>query len=83
MNLPPLASRLLSGFMRVCDYNPHYLITGDYDSAKNIVKVQLRQLAELKDIHMNFLLDMNEDFDDDLLMDAIELIHPEFDCWSK
>lgn len=33
-----------------------------------------REFVSLKDIHMNFLLGLNEDFDDDLLLDAILLL---------
>jgi hypothetical protein len=33
----------------------------------------------LKDAYMNMLLHLNEDFDDDLLMDAIELLEKEED----
>ena len=32
---------------------------------------------ELKDIYMNFLLNIFEDFDDDLLQDAIEILNYE------
>ena len=36
-----------------------------------------RKVASLKDIHMNFLLSLSEDFDDDLLLDAILLLDRE------
>jgi hypothetical protein len=31
-------------------------------------------LVRLKDVYMSFLLQLNEDFDDDLLLDAIDLL---------
>ena len=34
-------------------------------------------LAELKDIYMNMLLNLNEDFDDDLLLDCINQLAEE------
>ena len=41
-----------------------------YEIVKEKVKV-------LKDIYMNFLLFLNEDFDDDLLFDAISMLSNE------
>ena len=35
--------------------------------------IRLRVCPPLKDIYMTFLLWLNEDFDDDLLQDAMEL----------
>jgi hypothetical protein len=36
----------------------------------------MRHIREfpMKDVYMNMLLDLNEDFDDDLLMDAISIL---------
>ena len=38
------------------------------------VNVEVRLLVEMKDIYLNFLLHLNQDFDDDLMQDAIELL---------
>ena len=38
------------------------------------LKFTVTTQANLKDIYMDMLLHINEDFDDDLLQDAIELI---------
>ena len=32
-------------------------------------------MVDPKEISMHFLLHLNEDFDDDLLQDAVELLH--------
>ena len=37
------------------------------------VKLPVRQLS-FRDIFMSFLIHFNEDFDDDLLQDAVELL---------
>ena len=38
-----------------------------------VVKEHIR-LAPMKDIFMTFLLELNEDFDDDLLLDVIRML---------
>lgn len=44
---------------------------GDVDN----VKVTVKKIMDPKEISLHFLLHLNEDFDDDLLQDAIELLH--------
>ena len=45
-----------------------------HDQEKQIVSLKIGRMAEIKDIYMNLLLHINEDFDDDLLMDILELL---------
>ena len=40
----------------------------------NMLIVNVQELTMLKDVYMSFLLEINEDFDDDLLYDAICLL---------
>ena len=37
--------------------------------------VSVNKIMDPKEIAMHFLLHINDDFDDDLLQDAIELLH--------
>ena len=48
----------------------------DWYKKKNsdIVYVKKLRVFEMKDIFMNMLLHLNEDFDDDLLLDAINVL---------
>jgi dynactin complex subunit len=39
------------------------------------IVVTCKKVMEPKEISLHFLLHLNEDFDDDLLQDAIELLH--------
>lgn len=48
-----------------------YHMNGDCEDCTITVK----KLVDPKEISMQFLLHLNEDFDDDLLQDAIELLH--------
>ena len=45
-----------------------------YQKNSNIVYVNKLRVLEMKDIFMNMLLHLNEDFDDDLLLDAINVL---------
>jgi hypothetical protein len=39
------------------------------------VKVSIKKIVDRRDISLHLLLHLNEDFHDDLLQDAIELLH--------
>jgi hypothetical protein len=36
--------------------------------------IETDMLCEMKDIYMSWLMEINDDFDDDLLMDVMELL---------
>ncbi len=44
------------------------------NSNVNEVKIITKRLTECKEIYLHFMLHIEEDFDDDLLSDAIELL---------
>ena len=46
-------------------------MNGDCDDCTFTTK----KMVDPKEISMHFLLHMNDDFDDDLLQDAVELLH--------
>ena len=46
-------------------------VNGDVEK----VDVTIKKIMDPKEISLHFLLHLNEDFDDDLLQDAIELLH--------
>jgi hypothetical protein len=50
-----------------------YFENGDVQS----MDISIKKVMDPKEISLHFLLHMNEDFDDDLLQDAIELLHVE------
>lgn len=53
-----------------------YFENGDVQS----MDISIKKVMDPREISLHFLLHMNEDFDDDLLQDAIELLHEE---WSR
>lgn len=57
---------------QVYDYNPSCMLL--YGQKKQEIVLKKVWMYEKKDLYMTFLLEINEDFDDDLLMDAIELL---------
>jgi len=42
--------------------------------------ISIKKVMEPKEISLHFLLHMNEDFDDDLLQDAVDLLNVK---WSR
>lgn len=57
----------------VYDYDPTHLFIYGITTEKNILYRNM-WFCEMRDVYMNLLLEINEDFDDDLLMDMIEML---------
>jgi hypothetical protein len=56
-------------------YDTAKLITAYYDNGNvQEIQVEQRRMAEKREVALHFMLHLNEDFDDDLLQDAIELL---------
>ena len=63
----------ISGFYsKVEEGNDIWLTYGQVGDRK--IKISQKRQVSLKDLILHFLLELNEDFDDDLLSDAINLI---------
>jgi hypothetical protein len=43
--------------------------------------IETDMLCEMKDIYMSWLMEINDDFDDDLLMDVMELLEASAEEW--
>ena len=54
--------------------DPAILVKSSLRRGKNVAKVIQIKPFRLKECEMSFLLHLNEDFDDDLLLDALDLI---------
>ena len=58
----------------VYPFNPHVLVEYVWDKETNKVGVRKVHPYRLKDIYMHYLEHLNDNFDDDLLSDALDLI---------
>ena len=61
--------------MQICQYNPSIFV--EWCNTKNQelnLRVKTTYKFIVKDILLHFLLELNEDFDDDLLQDALQLL---------
>lgn len=51
------------------------LIMAEYDNGDvKEIHVTVKRLSDLKEVALHFMLHINEDFDDDLLQDALHLM---------
>ena len=55
-------------------FNPNLVAQYETDQAKRAVVIKQWLIFGKKDIFLHFLLHLNEDFDDDLLLDAITIL---------
>jgi hypothetical protein len=62
----------------VSDLDPSLLVESIQVKKDETLAITLRKPIELQDAYMMFLLHLNEDFDDDLLLEAVDLLidHP-------
>ena len=55
-----------------CDYDPDVLMLGAIDRQNDRIMIKyFKASLPMKDMYMNMLLNINEDFDDDLLQDTL------------
>lgn len=55
-----------------CDYDPDVLMLGAIDRLNDRITIKyFKASLPMKDLYMNMLLNINEDFDDDLLQDTL------------
>ena len=59
-------------------FDPNLVAQYETDQAKRVVGIKKLMIFGKKDFFLHFLLHLNEDFDDDLLFDAITLLD-----WTK
>ena len=55
-------------------FDPNLVVQYSTDRAKRVVGIKSLMIFGKKDIFLHFLLHLNEDFDDDLLLDAITIL---------
>ena len=56
-------------------YDPNGVVEATYSNGfTDFLKLTLRRLETQREMYLNFLLQMNEDFDDDLLQDSLDLL---------
>ena len=60
--------------IRADPFDPEFYLEAQHDLDQMILHIK-RSVFLLKERYMMFLLHLNEDFEDDLLQDAIELLH--------
>ena len=60
--------------LHLYEHSPELMVDWYKKRKSDIVYVNKLRVFEMKDIFMNMLLHMNEDFDDDLLLDAINVL---------
>ena len=60
--------------LRNCDHSPSTLVAISQDILKKTIKLRIIECFRIKDKYMHLLLHLNEDFDDDLLSDALNVL---------
>ena len=61
-------------FKNVCDYDPSILIEKIFDEDRRSLVVRKLKPLKRKEFYLQVLLYLNEDFDDDLLLDCMNLL---------
>jgi hypothetical protein len=56
-------------------YDGSSLVLAEFDNGDvKEIHLTIKRLAEMKEVALHFMLHINENFDDDLLQDALELL---------
>ena len=62
---------------KVCNYDSNMMVTW-FRIRKDFTNIVKKMgLLSIKEVYLSFLLHMNEDLDDDILLDIIELVSKE------
>ena len=64
--------------MNRCQFDPNTLVVKAYDKAMCRLTVRTIKPFRLKEVYLQLMLHLNEDFDDDLLIDALRLLKREW-----
>ena len=57
-----------------CNYDPDILLFRKVDNKEKITTLTEKRYIEIKDTYLLMFLHINDNFDDDLLMDAIDIL---------